>query len=98
MPHLDEETAMWMPITDPSISLTKAAEIMREQDRIIAQDPAVENVVGKIGRAETSTDQAPINMSETIVTFKHRDQWPAGLMKDDIMQRRDARLRMPGVP
>ena len=97
MPPLDEETAMWMPITDPSISLTKAAEIMREQDRIIAQDPAVENVVGKIGRAETSTDPAPINMSETIVTFKPRDQWPAGLMKDDIMQRLDARLRMPGV-
>src|SRR6266704_3991880 len=64
MPPLDEETAMWMPITDPSISLTKAAEIMREQDRIIAQDPAVENVVGKIGRAETSTDPAPINISE----------------------------------
>ena len=97
MPPLDEETAMWMPITDPSISLTKAAEIMRQQDRIIAQDPAVENVVGKIGRAETSTDPAPINMSETIVTFKPRDQWPAGLMKDDIMQRLDARLRMPGV-
>ncbi|PYS06296.1 MAG: CusA/CzcA family heavy metal efflux RND transporter [Acidobacteria bacterium] len=97
MPPLDEETAMWMPITDPSISLTKAAEIMREQDRIIAQDPAVENVVGKIGRAETSTDPAPINMSETIVTFKPKDQWAPGLMKDDIMQRLDARLRMPGV-
>ena len=97
MPPLDEETAMWMPITDPSISLTKAAEIMREQDRIIAQDPAVANVVGKIGRAETSTDPAPINMSETIVTFKPKDQWAPGLMKDDIMQRLDARLRMPGV-
>ena len=97
MPPLDEETAMWMPITDPSISLTKAAEIMRQQDRIIAQDPAVENVVGKIGRAETSTDPAPINMSETIVTFKPKDQWAPGLMKDDIMQRLDARLRMPGV-
>ena len=97
MPPLDEETAMWMPITDPSISLTKAAEIMREQDRIIAQDPAVENIVGKIGRAETSTDPAPINMSETIVTFKPKDQWAPGLMKDDIMQRLDARLRMPGV-
>ena len=97
MPPLDEETAMWMPITDPSISLTKAAEIMREQDRIIAQDPAVENVVGKIGRAETSTDPAPINMSETIVTFKPKDQWAPGLVKDDIMQRLDGRLRMPGV-
>src|SRR5262249_49865076 len=76
MPPLDEETAMWMPIADPSISLTKATELMREQDAIIAQDPAVEKVVGKIGRAETATDPAPINMSETIVTFKPKERWP----------------------
>ncbi len=97
MPPLDEETAMWMPVTDPSISLSKAAELMREQDRIIAQDPAVASVVGKIGRAETSTDPAPINMAETIVTFKPKDQWPAGLTKDAIMQRLDEKLRLPGV-
>ena len=97
MPPLDEETAMFMPITDPAISLTKATEILREQDRIIAQDPAVENVVGKIGRADTSTDPAPINMTETIITLKPRDQWPSGTTKEDILQRLDAKLRMPGV-
>jgi Cu(I)/Ag(I) efflux system membrane protein CusA/SilA len=97
MPPLDEETAMWMPVTDPSISLSAATELMRQQDQIIRQDPAVANVVGKIGRAETSTDPAPINMSETIVTFKPKDQWPLGLTKDDILQRLDAKLRMPGV-
>jgi Cu(I)/Ag(I) efflux system membrane protein CusA/SilA len=97
MPPLDEETAMWMPVTDPSISLTKATELMKDQDQIIAKDPQVEMVVGKIGRAETSTDPAPINMSETIVTFKPKEQWPAGLTKDDIMQRLDAKLRTPGV-
>jgi Cu(I)/Ag(I) efflux system membrane protein CusA/SilA len=97
MPPLDEETAMWMPVTDPGISLSAATELMRQQDRIIAQDPSVATVVGKIGRAETSTDPAPINMSETIVTFKPKDQWPAGLTKDDILQRLDAKLRMPGV-
>jgi len=97
MPPLDEETAMWMPVTDPSISLSTATDLMRRQDAIIAQDPAVESVIGKIGRAETSTDPAPINMSETIVTFKPKDQWPTGLTKDDIMQRLDARLRTPGV-
>jgi len=97
MPPLDEETAMWMPVTDPSISLSKATELLREQDRIILQDPAVASVVGKIGRAETSTDPAPINMTETIVTFKPKDQWPAGLTKDAIMQRLDEKLRMPGV-
>ncbi len=97
MPPLDEETAMWMPVTDPSISLSKATQLLREQDRIILQDPAVASVVGKIGRAETSTDPAPINMTETIVTFKPKDQWPAGLTKDAIMQRLDEKLRMPGV-
>jgi copper/silver efflux system protein len=97
MPPLDEETAMWMPVTDPSISLSKATELLREQDRIIAQDPLVASVVGKIGRAETSTDPAPINMSETILTFKPKSQWPAGLTKDAILQRLDEKLRMPGV-
>ena len=97
MPPLDEETAMWMPITDPSISLTKATELMVEQDRIIAADPAVEMVVGKIGRAETSTDPAPINMSETIVTFTPKESWPAGTTKDAILQRLDDKLRTPGV-
>ena len=97
MPPLDEETAMFMPITDPAISLTKGAQILREQDRIIAQDPAVENVVGKVGRADTSTDPAPINMTETIITLKPRDRWPAGTTKEEILQRLDAKLRMPGV-
>jgi copper/silver efflux system protein len=97
MPPLDEETAMWMPVTDPSISLSKATELLREQDRIIAQDPVVASVVGKIGRAETSTDPAPINMTETILTFKPKSQWPAGLTKDVILQRLDEKLRMPGV-
>src|ERR1041385_9575115 len=97
MPPLDEETAMWMPVTDPSISLSKATELLREQDRIIAQDPVVSSVVGKIGRAETSIDPAPINLTETILTFKPKNEWPAGLTKDAIMQRLDEKLRMPGV-
>jgi Cu(I)/Ag(I) efflux system membrane protein CusA/SilA len=97
MPPLDEETAMWMPITDPSISLTKATELMVQQDRIIAADPAVKMVVGKIGRAETSTDPAPINMTETIVTLTPKDTWPPGTTKDSILQRLDEKLRTPGV-
>ena len=97
MPPLDEETAMFMPITDPAISLTKATQILRDQDRIIAHDPMVDNVIGKIGRADTSTDPAPINMTETIITLKPREQWPSGTTKEDILQRLDAKLRMPGV-
>ncbi len=76
MPPLDEETALFMPITDPRISLTKATEILRQQDRILSADPAVEMVVGKVGRAETATDPAPVNMAETMVVFKDRIEWP----------------------
>jgi Cu(I)/Ag(I) efflux system membrane protein CusA/SilA len=97
MPPLDEETALFMPITDPRISLTKATEIMRQQDRIIAADPAVEKVVGKIGRAETATDPAPINMAETMVILKPKDEWPKGVTKDAILQRLDEKLHIPGV-
>ena len=97
MPPLDEETALFMPITDPRISLTRATEIMRQQDRIIAADPQVEMVVGKVGRAETSTDPAPVNMEETTVVFKPKDTWPKGLTKDAIMARLDEKLQIPGV-
>jgi Cu(I)/Ag(I) efflux system membrane protein CusA/SilA len=97
MPPLDEETALFMPITDPRISLSRATEIMREQDRIIAEDPQVEMVVGKVGRAETSTDPAPVNMEETTVVFKPKDTWPKGLTKDAIMARLDEKLQIPGV-
>ena len=97
MPPLNEETAVFMPITDPRISLTRATEILRQQDRIIAADPAVAMVVGKVGRAETSTDPAPVNMSETIVTFKPVSQWPQGVTKDAILARLDEKLQIPGV-
>jgi Cu(I)/Ag(I) efflux system membrane protein CusA/SilA len=86
MPPLDEETALFMPITDPRISLTEAAEILRRQDVIIAADPAVAMVVGKVGRAETSTDPAPVNMAETTIGFK-----------DAILARLDEKLQIPGV-
>jgi len=97
MPPLNEETAVFMPITDPRISLTRATEILRQQDAIIAADPAVAMVVGKVGRAETSTDPAPVNMSETTITFKPVSQWPKGLTKDAILARLDEKLQIPGV-
>jgi Cu(I)/Ag(I) efflux system membrane protein CusA/SilA len=97
MPPLDEETALFMPITDPRISLTTATQIMGQQDRILSADPSVAVVVGKIGRAETATDPAPINMAETIVVFKPREEWPKGTTKDGIIQRLDAKLHIPGV-
>ena len=97
MPPLDEETALFMPITDPRISLTEASRILRQQDQIISADPAVAMVVGKVGRAETSTDPAPVNMSETTITFKPKEQWPKGLTKDAILSRLDTKLQIPGV-
>ena len=97
MPQLDEETALFMPNTDPRISLTKATEILRQQDAIISADPQVAMVVGKVGRADTSTDPAPVNMSETTITFKPKDQWPKGLTKDAILARLDDELQIPGV-
>jgi copper/silver efflux system protein len=97
VPTLDEETALWMPIADPAISLTKATELLKRQDEIIARDPAVEMVVGKVGRAETPTDPAPINMTETIITFKPRQTWPKGTTKNDILRRLDEKLRIPGI-
>jgi Cu(I)/Ag(I) efflux system membrane protein CusA/SilA len=97
MPPLDEETALFMPITDPRISLTEATRILRQQDQIISADPQVAMVVGKVGRAETSTDPAPVNMSETTITFKPKDQWPKGLTKDAILARLDEKLQIPGV-
>jgi Cu(I)/Ag(I) efflux system membrane protein CusA/SilA len=97
MPPLDEETALFMPIADPRISLTSATAILRQQDAIIAADPQVAMVVGKVGRAETSTDPAPVSMSETTITFKPKDQWPNGLTKDAILARLDDKLQIPGV-
>ena len=97
MPPLNEETALFMPITDPSISLTKAAEILRWQDKVIAQDPLVDRVVGKIGRAESAIDPAPVNMTETVIVFKPKNQWASGTTKETILQRLDNKLHMPGV-
>ncbi|HLJ49722.1 MAG TPA: CusA/CzcA family heavy metal efflux RND transporter [Bryobacteraceae bacterium] len=75
MPPLDEGTLLYMPSTLPGISLTEAQHLMRVQDRIIRAFPEVENVMGKAGRAETSTDPAPLSMMETVVVLKPQDQW-----------------------
>src|ERR1035437_6504851 len=97
MPPLGEETALFMPISDPRISLSEATKILRHKDEIFAVDPAVAMVVGKVSRAATSTGPAPVNMSETTITFKPKDQWPRGLTKDAILARLDDKLQIPGV-
>ncbi len=97
MPPLNEGDLMYMPITDPAISIDEALKIMSRQDEILKTFPEVEWAVGKAGRAETSTDPAPPNMTETIVHLKPTEQWRDGMTREKLIAEMDAKLKMPGV-
>ena len=97
MPPLNEGDLMYMPVTDPAISLDEATRVMRKQDEIIKTFPEVEWAVGKAGRAETSTDPSPINMNETIIHLKPEEQWRDGMTREKLVAEMDSALRMPGV-
>jgi copper/silver efflux system protein len=98
MPPLDEGTLLFMPTTLPGISIAEAERVMQIQDRIISSFPEVESVLGKAGRAETSTDPAPLSMMETVVVLKRKDQWRRRFQTTEqlITAMNDA-LSMPGV-
>ncbi|SFN72433.1 efflux RND transporter permease subunit [Nitrosospira briensis] len=97
MPTLNEGTLLYMPVTLPGISVTKAAEILQTQDRIIKSFPEVASVLGKAGRANTATDPAPLEMAETIVNLKPPDEWRPGMTVDKLIAEMDQALQMPGV-
>lgn len=97
MPPLNEGDLMYMPVTDPAISIDEALRIMSKQDQILKTIPEVEWAVGKAGRAESSTDPAPINMNETIIHLKPQEQWRPGLTREGLVAEMDQALRMPGV-
>ncbi len=97
MPPLDEGSLLFMPVTLPNASITEVNRIMQVQDAIIMTVPEVETVLGKAGKAETSTDPAPVSMIESIILLKPRHEWRAGLTKDDIIAELDAKLQIPGV-
>ncbi|TIL35226.1 CusA/CzcA family heavy metal efflux RND transporter [Mesorhizobium sp.] len=97
MPNLDEGTLMYMPTTLPGLSVTKAAELMQMQDRIIKTFPEVESVFGKAGRAQTATDPAPTEMFETIINLKPKSQWRPGVTSESLKTQMDAALQFPGV-
>src|SRR5436305_2728624 len=97
MPPLNEGDLMFMPVTDPAISIDEALKIMQKQDEILKSFPEVESAVGKAGRAETSTDPSPVNMNETIVHLKPQEQWRTGLTRESLIAELDEKLRMPGV-
>jgi Cu(I)/Ag(I) efflux system membrane protein CusA/SilA len=97
MPNLNEGTLFYMPTTLPGISITKAAELLQMQDRIIKAFPEVVSVFGKAGRASTATDPAPTEMFETIINLKPKDQWRAGVTVDSLIAEMDKALQFPGV-
>src|SRR6185369_11613477 len=97
MPNLNEGTLFYMPTTLPGISVTKAAELLQMQDRIIKAFPEVVSVFGKAGRASTATDPAPTEMFETIINLKPKDQWRAGVTIDSLVAEMDKALQFPGV-
>src|SRR5205823_5935602 len=97
MPPLNEGDLMFMPVTDPSISLPQALQITKKQDAAIQALPEVASVVAKISRADTSTDPAPVNMTETIVNLKPEAQWRPGMTREKIIAELDQATAMPGV-
>jgi len=97
MPPLNEGDLMFMPVTDPAISINEAIKITARQDEILKSVPEVEWAVGKAGRAESSTDPSPTNMTETIVHLKPTEQWRAGITRETLIAELDEKLRMPGV-
>ncbi len=97
MPPLDEGSILFMPVTLPNASITEVNRIMRIQDQLIRTIPEVDHVLGKTGKAETATDNAPISMIETVILLKPRDQWREGISKNDLIQEMDQLLQIPGV-
>jgi Cu(I)/Ag(I) efflux system membrane protein CusA/SilA len=97
MPPLNEGSLMDMPITQPGISITEVSRILQIRDKIIKQFPEVETVFGKIGRAETPTDPAPISMFETTITLKPESKWRKGMTWEKLISELDQALRFPGI-
>ncbi|SEA63060.1 Cu(I)/Ag(I) efflux system membrane protein CusA/SilA [Arachidicoccus rhizosphaerae] len=97
MPPLDEGTILFMPVALPDASNAEMKRILQVQDKIISSSPEVKNVLGKAGRINSATDNAPISMVETIVLLKPKSEWRAGMTKDKIISQLNERLQIPGV-
>jgi len=97
MPPLDEGDLLYMPSALPGISAGKVTELVQQTDRLIKTVPEVASVFGKAGRAETATDPAPLEMFETTIQFKPRDQWRAGMTPDKLIEELDRTVQVPGL-
>ena len=97
MPTLNEGTLFYMPASLPGMSVTKAAELLQTQNKIIKSFPEVESVYGKAGRAQTATDPAPLEMFETVINLKPQEEWRDGMDTDKLIAEMDKALQFPGV-
>ncbi|MEJ2309657.1 MAG: efflux RND transporter permease subunit [Gammaproteobacteria bacterium] len=97
MPELFEGDLMYMPTTLPGLSIGKAQELLQQTDRRIRQLPEVQRVFGKIGRADTATDPAPLTMIETLIMLKPREEWRPGMTPEKLVEELDATVRFPGL-
>lgn len=97
MPPLDEGDLLYMPTALPGLSASKASEILQLSDRLIKTVPEVKTVFGKAGRAESATDPAPLEMLETTIQLKPRDEWRPGMTPEKLVEELDARLNIPGM-
>ncbi|WP_166368288.1 efflux RND transporter permease subunit [Psychromonas sp. SA13A] len=97
IPPLDEGDLMYMPTTYPGVSVGKARQILQQTNKLIKTVPEVKTVWGKIGRAETATDPAPLTMIETTIQFKPKNEWRAGMTKDKLKQELDSLIQFPGL-
>jgi Cu(I)/Ag(I) efflux system membrane protein CusA/SilA len=97
MPPLNEGDLLYMPTTDPGISITKAKELLQQTDKIIKSFPEVETVFGKIGRAETATDPAPLSMIETTITLKPENEWRPDMTMDKLVDELNNAIQFPGL-
>jgi copper/silver efflux system protein len=97
MPPLFEGSSLYMPTALPGISITQASQLLQEQDRVIRSFPEVETVFGTVGRSESATDNAPLDMYDTTVMLKPREKWRAGMTYEKLIQEMDAKLQFPGL-
>ncbi|MEW5903048.1 MAG: efflux RND transporter permease subunit [Pseudomonadota bacterium] len=97
MPTLNEGALLYMPTALPGLSVTKAAQLLQTQDKIIKSFPEVDSVIGKAGRAATATDPAPLEMFETVINLKPQSEWRDGMTTDKLIAEMDQALRFPGV-
>jgi Cu(I)/Ag(I) efflux system membrane protein CusA/SilA len=97
MPPLYEGDLLYMPTTLPGISITKAKELLQQTDKIIKTFPEVKSVFGKVGRADTPTDPAPLSMIETTIQLKPEDEWPEGMTREKLVEKLDEAVKIPGL-